>query len=86
MTLRLALLLQFTYLALAVNYLYDETVWTKQTWPAFKLHFPAHKVLQAAGHTADSNLVSSLGPFREDSYPQTYAGYVLIHLQSLAGP
>ena len=80
MGLRLALLLQLTCLALAVNYLYDETVWTKQIWPAFKLHFPAQKVLQAAGHTADfghtadSSHISNLGPFREDSYPQTYAG------------
>ncbi|KAL0022201.1 hypothetical protein WJX77_005622 [Trebouxia sp. C0004] len=74
MALRLALLLQLTCLALAVNYVHDETVWTKQTWPAFKLQFPAQKVLQAAGHTAAFSHISNLGPFREDSYPQTYAG------------
>ncbi len=76
---RLAVLLHLTYCALAVNYLYDETVWTKQSWPAFKLPFPAQKVLQAAGHTAEFSLASNLGPFSEDSYPQTHAGYITLH-------
>ena len=74
MVFRVIILLHITCAAFAVNYLYDETVWTKQTWSAYKLQFPAQKLLRAAEHTTGSELVSNLGPFREDSYPQTQLG------------
>ena len=76
MLLRLTLLCHLTCAALALQYLYDETIWTKQTWPAYKLPFPAQKVLQAAEHQTALSHVSDLGPFSSDSYPQTYAGCV----------
>ena len=76
MLLRLTVLCHLTCAALALQYLYDETIWTKQTWSAYKLPFPARKILQAAEHKTALNHVSDLGPFSDDSYPQTYAGYV----------
>ncbi|KAL3131191.1 hypothetical protein ABBQ38_000492 [Trebouxia sp. C0009 RCD-2024] len=70
MIIRLAIVLQLAYFALAVNFLYDETVWTKHTWPAFKLHFPYQRVLQSAPHTTGFSQVTELGPWREGSYAQ----------------
>lgn len=68
MIIRLAIACQLAYIALAVNFLHDETVWTKHTWPAFKLHFPFHRVLQSAPRTTGFNHVSELGPWSEGSY------------------
>ena len=58
----------------AVNYLYEETVWTKQTWSGFKLSFPVHKVLESASRTTDHDVVSEIGPFSKSSYADSSAG------------
>ena len=71
MLLRLAIACQLACTALAVNFLYDETVWTKHTWPAFKLNFPSQRVLQSAPHTTAFQQASDLGPWSEGSYAQT---------------
>lgn len=83
MILRLAIACQLAHVGLAVNFLFDETVWTKQTWPAFKLHFPSQHVFQSAPRTSAFQHVSELGPWSEGSYAQaqsTYGNYYYTHI------
>lgn len=75
MILRLLIACQLAHVGLAVNFLFDETVWTKQTWPAFKLHFPFQRVLQSAPHTTGFQRVSEMGPWGEDSYTLSQSKY-----------
>lgn len=75
MILRLAIACLLAHVGLAVNFLFDETVWTKQTWPAFKLHFPSQRILQSAPHTSALQHVSELGPWSEGSYAQAQSMY-----------
>lgn len=75
MILRMAVACQLAHVGLAVNFLFDETVWTKQTWPAFKLHFPSHRILQSAPHTTAFQHVSEKGPWSEGSYAQAQSMY-----------
>ena len=75
MTLRLAIACHLAYAALAVNYLFDETVWTKQTWPDFTLNFPSQRVLQSASRNTAFTHVSELGPWDEGSYAQSHSTY-----------
>ena len=75
MLLRLVVAFQLAHVGLAVNFLFDETVWTKQTWPAFKLQFPSRRVLQSAPHTTALQHVSELGPWGEGSYALSQSRY-----------
>lgn len=75
LALRLVIACQLAYGGLAVNFLFDETVWTKQTWPAFKLHFPFQHVLQSAPHVSVFQHASELGPWGKGSYVQAQSMY-----------
>lgn len=78
MILRLAITCQLARVALAVGFIYDETVWTKQTWPVFKLQFPSHRVLQSAAHTTAFQQASDMGPWNEGSYTPAHTGYDIV--------
>lgn len=65
---RLLVLCQLLLSVVAVNYLYEETVWTRHTWPDFLLSFPSQKVLDSLTRSTDFDSASDLGPSSQSSY------------------